>query len=408
MNDSHSQNIKWKRGFFTIAAGQTVSLVGSSAVQFALIWWLARETGSPVMLSVAGLFAFLPQLILGPFVGVWVDRLRRKTVIICADLFIGLVAFIFSLFFFFGSPPYWSACVVLGIRSIGNVFHTPAIQAAIPMLVPSEELVRANGWSQFMQSGAFMLGPVLGAGMYAALPMSIILLSDLVGAIVASATVAAVAIPDPPRPCGNNTRFLEEIKVGAIAFSQDRNLLRVTLTAMIIMIFYSPMASLYPLMISDHFGASEWHASLVQICYSGGMMLCSFLLGRYGKIKNKFKVVYFGLFGLGATALVCGVLPKSMSCFWLFAVACACMSASGTLYNIPYIAYMQENIPPELLGRAFSLMSSIMAVTMPVGLLIAGPFAEWKGVSLWFLIAGIAIIIITAVSAFVVLRKKTS
>ena len=114
----------------------------------------------------------MPQLVLGPFAGVWIDRLKRKTVMIGADLFIALAAGVFALLFLFGTPPYWAACAVLGVRAVGNVFHTPAIQAAVPMLVPGEQLVRANGWSQFMQSGAFMLGPVLGAALYAALPLS--------------------------------------------------------------------------------------------------------------------------------------------------------------------------------------------------------------------------------------------
>jgi len=97
--NQHQKN-NWKRDFLTIASGQTVSLIGSAAVQFSLIWWLASETGSPIMMSIAGVFVFLPQFILGPFVGVWVDRLSRKTVIIAADLFIGLAALVFS-----ASPP---------------------------------------------------------------------------------------------------------------------------------------------------------------------------------------------------------------------------------------------------------------------------------------------------------------
>ena len=76
---------KWKQKFLTIAAGQTVSLIGSSAVQFALIWWLASETGSPMMMALSGLVAFLPQIFLGPFAGVWIDRLKRKYVAIRTD-----------------------------------------------------------------------------------------------------------------------------------------------------------------------------------------------------------------------------------------------------------------------------------------------------------------------------------
>lgn len=105
----------------------------------------------------------MPQLILGPFAGVWIDRLKRKRIIICADLFIGLCAAVFAVLFLFMDVPHWVACAVLGLRAVGNVFHTPAISAALPMIVPEQELVRANGWTQFFQSGAFMLGPVLGA-----------------------------------------------------------------------------------------------------------------------------------------------------------------------------------------------------------------------------------------------------
>jgi MreB/Mrl family cell shape determining protein len=223
-----TKQIGWKQKFLTIAIGQTISLIGSSAVQFSLIWWLASETESPMVMALSGLFAFLPQLFLGPFAGVWVDRLKRKYVVIAADLFIGLMAIIIAIYYYLvGNPPYWTVCVILGIRAIGNVFHTPAIQAIVPMLVPKEELIKANGWSQFMQSGAFMLGPVFGAAMYAALPMWLILLTDFIGAVVASICVAVVKIPEVKKSQTEIPRFLAEMKEGAIAdFETTRRMLK--------------------------------------------------------------------------------------------------------------------------------------------------------------------------------------
>ena len=112
----------WRRSFFTVIAGQTVSLLGSSAVQFSLIWWLASETASPMMLAFSGLMAFLPQMLLGPFAGVWIDRLKRKAVLIGADLFTGAVAAAFAaLFVVMEQPPYWTACLALGLRAVGGV-----------------------------------------------------------------------------------------------------------------------------------------------------------------------------------------------------------------------------------------------------------------------------------------------
>lgn len=396
----------WKRGFLTIVSGQTLSLIGSAAVQFSLIWWLASETASPLMMSIAGLFAFLPQLLLGPFVGVWIDRIKRKTVIICADLFQGLIALAFALFFLTGNPPHWSACVVLGVRSLGSVFHTPAISAAVPMLVPEKELVRANGWSRFMQSGAFMLGPVIGAAMYASLPLWIILLSDLLGAAAASITVAAVKIPDPEQTNEQKPHFFREMREGATVFLNDRKLLTITLCAALSMVFYMPLSSYYPLMSSDHFAATAWHGGLVECLYAGGMMLSALLIGKMRNIKNRFWMMHMGLLGLGLSSLFCGVLPSDIAYFWIFAIMCFVMGASGTVYEVPYTAYMQSTIAPEMLGRAFSLMGTLKSAAMPIGLFIAGPIAERYGVSMWFLLSGVAITIVTFISAALVLPRK--
>ena len=64
----------WKRKFFTVAIGQMASLIGSSAVQFALIWWIASETGSVTMMGLSGMVAFLPAALLSPAAGIAADR----------------------------------------------------------------------------------------------------------------------------------------------------------------------------------------------------------------------------------------------------------------------------------------------------------------------------------------------
>ena len=390
----------WKHNFFTVAIGQAISLIGSSAVQFSLIWWMASKTASPMLLAAAGLSAYIPQFVLGPFVGVCIDRLKRKQVIIMADLFTGMIALAFSIFFFIGEPPYWSVCIVLGVRAIGNVFQTPAIQSVIPMLVPRNELVRANSWNQFMQSGSLMLGPVVGAAMYAILPLPIILISDLFGAVAAATTVAITKIPELKQETKGNHHLVIEMKEGLSVFLQNKKLCIITAATAISMIFYMPISSFFPLMSSDYFRVTAWHASIVPFGYAGGMMACYLLIGLHGTIKDKIEAVHLGLLGLGITILLCGILPQSKFFFWVFALLCALMGASGNFYNIPYIAYMQETIPKDKQGRAFSIMNSLMSATMPFGLIIAGPFAEIHGVASWFFLSGVVFIVITGVSFF--------
>lgn len=79
----------WKKQFAVIYTGQAFSILGSAAVQFAVIWWLTIQTESAITLTIASLVAFLPNMLIGPFAGVWIDRYNRRTVMILAD---GLVA----------------------------------------------------------------------------------------------------------------------------------------------------------------------------------------------------------------------------------------------------------------------------------------------------------------------------
>lgn len=393
--------MRWKRTFAVIYSGQTVSLIGSSAVQFALIWWMASESGSAIVLSLAGLFAFLPMLFVGPFAGVFVDRLRLKNVIIFADAFSGLCAALFALLFLFGTPSYFLAYLVLFLRGLGGAFHSPAIQKAIPMLVPADELMRANGFAQFLQSGAFMLGPVIGAALYAAIPLWMVMLTDTLGALAACLTVAAIKIPDPPRENTETPHMWREMKEGAKTLFALRKLFVVTIASTLCMVAFLPLSSLYPLMTSNYLHGTAWHAGIIEFVYAAGMMLAALLVGAHGEVKNKFRMIHASLFLLGLSTLLCGVLPGDIRYFWLFAVLCAIMGASGNLYNIPYMAYAQQNVAPEAMGRVFSLMGSLMSLAMPVGLLIAGPVAQSMGVAFWFLVSGALVAGVALISAVV-------
>lgn len=93
MNHLHiNSNKKWKYRFFILITGQSISVIGSTAVQFSVIWWLSTLTASPMVLAYAGLAAYVPQILLGPLSGVWIDRFDRKKVIILSDLFTGGVS----------------------------------------------------------------------------------------------------------------------------------------------------------------------------------------------------------------------------------------------------------------------------------------------------------------------------
>lgn len=397
----------WKTRFYIITAGQTISSLGSSAVQFAIIWWLAATTDSPLVMSMSGLVAFIPMILIGPFAGVWVDRLKLKNVLIAADLFIAMFAAVFAVVAMAGEPTIWLALAVLFMRSVGDSFHSPAIQKAIPMLVPPEELTRANSIGQFLRSGAYMVGPVLGSALYAAFPLHVVMLTDVIGAIAAAASVAMIKLDTPAVEAGTDSpNMLREMKQGALELFRQKKLFVITMTATACMIAYLPLSSLYPLMASSHFRGTEWHGGAAEFAYALGMLLSAALLGAKGEMKNKNLALHMGLLMMGVAALLAGIIPRDLQYFWIFAVLCTFMGAGGNVYNVPYTVMLQQSIPPEAMGRVFSLIGSLLSLAMPVGLLIAGPVAENVGVGMWFLISGIATAVIAVVSLMITGRME--
>src|SRR6266536_3169204 len=92
-------NQNWARRFFTLWTGQALSLLGSQLVQFAIIWFLTQTTQSATTLAIASMMGLLPQVILSPFIGTWVDRGNRRFILISADATVAFATLILVVLF---------------------------------------------------------------------------------------------------------------------------------------------------------------------------------------------------------------------------------------------------------------------------------------------------------------------
>ena len=386
---------KWKFQFMIVALGQAVSMLGSHGVQFALIWWLAEKTSSPLMLGISGFASYLPMTLFSPLAGIAADRYNRKFISVFSDMGMGSAALIYAVLLYFFDLPVWTVFVMLCVRGIGSTFQQPAIQSIIPQLVPKDQLVKTNGWMQLLNSGSFLLGPVIGASLYAIFPMPIVLMSDVAGAILASIALAVVKIPELEKTEQEEQHFIAEIKEGLQVFKEDKKLFYIVIAEALCMFFYAPLSSLYPLMTSDYFKLSAMYGSAVELSFAIGMMVSSLLFSSVLKINRKIRVSFMGLFGMGVISLLCGIIPPVYAGWFFFAGSCICLGASGNVHTIPLTAYMQETISPDKMGRAFSVLTLISSVTMPIGLLFSSPIAERVGVNVWFFISGLCMIALT-------------
>ena len=397
MNDSI---VSWKKNFLKIYIGQAFSLLSSSAVQFAIIWWITTETGSALALTVASVVGLLPQAIIGLFAGVWIDRYPRKYVMIIADIMVAVSSFILFVLFIFGFESIYIVYLILFLRAIGETFHKPALQAAIPSLVPKAELTKAAGMGQMVNSGTMMAGPMLGALIMSITTLPFVMLLDVFGAFMAVLTLSTVIFPE--QKIKQKQSVLRDMRAGFSAIKANKVLLRLSIPMLISTLIFVPIGTLLPLMVKTFFNGTAWHNGLVQTLFSLGMLISAMIIGITGGMKRQFLMIALSTSLIGFSAIVGGILPSGF--FWLFCIIVFIMGGCGMGFNIPFTAYVQRTIKDEHLGKVLSLITSVMSFAAPVGMFIAGPISESIGISNWMILAG-TFMILTGIISYVLTKK---
>jgi len=376
----------WRTPFFTLYIGQAFSLLSSSAVQFAIIWWITIKTGSAVSLTISSVVGLLPQVLIGPFAGVIIDRYRRKTVMIMADLAVALSSLILGISFILGKPSMAFIYIILFLRAMGETFHKPALQAAIPQLVPREELTRAGGLGQLVSALCSMAGPMLGALLINAVPMHYIMLVDIGGAILAVLALTTVIVPGHAGQTTIRAGIFREMKEGFMAIRKNKALIRATIPVFLTSLVFMPLGSLLPLMVKQYFLGGALQGGIVQTLFSIGMVASAIVFGLFGQSKRPFAMISLSSFLLGLCSIAGGMLsPKA---FRAFCIVVFVIGTTGMMGHIPYMAYIQKSVAAENLGKVISTVTSIISIGIPLGMFMAGPIAEQVGVGTWMIGVG--------------------
>ncbi len=395
--------VNWQRRFFTIWSGQAVSLLGSNLVQFALIWWLTKSTGSATVLALATLVGMLPNILVGPFAGALVDRWNRRVVMIAADSIIALFSLFLAGLFLAGLAQVWMVFVVMAIRSIGGAFHWPAMQASTSLLVPHKQLARIAGMNQMLFGLMNIVAPPLGAYLMEILPMGSILMIDVGTAAFAVFALAMIRIPQPkksPEPAsgGGLNTMLRDMQSAFRYVAGWGGFMALAGIAMVVNFLATPAFSLVPILVTKHFNGEAMQLGLMNSVWGFGVVAGGLILSAWGGFRKKIYTSLAGLIGMGAGILLLGLIPSQA--FLLGVLAIGCAGIMNPIANGPLFAIFQTSIAPEMQGRVFALISSLSGLISPISLLVAGPIADAWGVQVWYVAGGAMCILMAVVALF--------
>jgi len=379
----------WKKIFIIIWSGQFFSILTSTLVNFAIIIWLSIHTGSAQVLAFAAIAAILPQAVVGPFTGVFIDRWNRKMIMIFADLFVAFCTVIIAALFFFEIRGTGYIYFLLVLRSLGSALHQPAMQASVPLLAPKSELTRIAGVNEAILSVGNIAGPALAAVMLGIMDISYVMLVDAVGAAAAVTTLLFVKIPNPERSEHIENNFGREFKEAFTAIHAVKGMTLLFLFMVIVMFFLMPVGVMFPLMTLQHFSGTTYQMSIIEAVWGIGMLAGGGLMGIMKYRKNDVKLLNVTYLIIGLTFALSGMLPHS-GYIW-FVVFTIIAGIAGSANHAMFAAVIQKKIDPVYLGRVFSVNFSITLFPAMLGLLGTGFVADSIGITAAFIISGTVI-----------------
>ena len=396
-------NRSWQRTFFVIWIGQAFSLFGSNLVQFALVWWLTKTTGSPVVLATATFMALLPNVFLAPFAGALVDRWNRQKVMILADGGIAFATLILVILFWSGRIQIWHVYLIMFIRALGSTFHWPAMRASTSLMVPQKHLSRIAGLNEALGGLMNIVSPPLGALLLEILPMQHVLSIDILTAFLAILPLLFVTIPQPIKKLSEETitprQLLADVVEGYHYMVKWTGLFILTIMATIVNFLINPAFTFTPLLVTKVFNGGVWQLSWMESVFSIGVVTGGLLLSVWGGFRRQIFTIMMGVTGMGLGILLITFAPQNM--FYLAVIGMAVTGFMNPITNGSISTIMQARVAPEMQGRVFTLLNSLASAMSPLGMLAAVPVAERFGIRAWFFLGGISCFLLALIGLLI-------
>ncbi|MDR2611189.1 MAG: MFS transporter, partial [Clostridiales Family XIII bacterium] len=277
--------VNWKRNTALFLGGQAVTLIGSSLVGYAVLWYVTLETQSGAMMTLFTVAVTAPTFFIAPFGGVWADRYNRKNLINISDGIIAAVSLFIALCFSFGIAGILLLLACSVARSLGQGVQMPAVNALIPQLAPEKHLVRVNSLNSMIQSISMIGSPALSGVLMSVAPIQVILFIDVVTAAIGISilyffvrvpqvetseadSAAETGEPDgaggltgetgTEKKEGAGRSYLHEIRDSLSYIRTNSFVLRLIIYSGVMAILITPCALLTPLQVARDFGPDVW------------------------------------------------------------------------------------------------------------------------------------------------------
>ncbi|MGD9729754.1 MAG: MFS transporter [Nitrospiraceae bacterium] len=389
------------RDFTLVWWGQMVSQVGDGVSKLALLWFVYAITGSPLKTTIIGLLQTLPPILFGPFIGVIVDRLPKKLLLIGSDLIravgLGVIPCLISVVSFSIERLY----ILVFVHAVASAIFGPALTASIPSLVARHEFTAANALLQTTTSIGIIIGPALSGVGIATMSSQEVLCVNAVSYVVSAACFLFVRFPRTEsmfEPHHSFADTLQDVKVGFHYVLLDQRMILLLIGAASSYTFASSaFSTLFPV-----FGQKLLDLGPIEVGYLWSAFGVGLLLVSLGLISLSGRPLYRRIQIMSASSLVSGCAMIGM--VWTtnrFVAALLMMvigMGAGTLTPIAW-GVLQEISPASLLGRVLAIYNLGAMTSAIAGMTLFGWTTQEFGERLSVVGIGIGFLLTALVAA---------
>ena len=365
------------RDFLKLWSGETISVFGSQITLLALPWIAATILHvSPFEFGLLGTIEFLPFIMLSLPAGVWVDRLRRRPILIAGDVGRAVSLASIPIAFYFDGLTIWQLYVVGFINGCLTVFFDVSYQSYLPSIVDRDQLVEGNSKLEITRSASQILGPGMAGPLIDLVKAPFAILLDALSFLVSAVMVLWIRRPEPPpevhdATTGPRPSMRQEIGAGLRYVTGHRWLRSIAATTGTSNLFSNVSGAILLLwLVNDH----DFSASQLGFAFSlgsFGVLGAALTASRISRWLGVGRTLVVSSIGFGIAGLPLILAPADL----LFPAVAGSVFLGGyfgVVWNINQISLRQAITPTRMQGKMNATMRFIVWGTIPLGMIAGG------------------------------------
>lgn len=395
------------RNFSLLFWGQLTSQIGDSLNRVALLWFVYQLTGSAMKMVIIGLLQTIPPLVLGPFIGVYVDRANKKRLMVWVDLARTVLVLSIPILYAVGELTLERLYAAVFLLAFVSMLFGPALSSAVPLIVRKDQLTAANALLQTTTNIGILVGPLVSGIGIALIGSQNVLYADAATFFVSALCLIPMQIRAvQSRPAGaERPAWRQELMAGwrFVCFEQP-TVLNLMLAAALYSLAASAFAFMLPVFAEQNLSATALEVGVLWSVLGAGMLAASTWLASFtqGDLTGRFTLIFRSMI-VGGFAM-CGL---SLLTAPMIAGAFILVIGGSTALFMPIVWGMLQEVTPEpLLGRVFATFSTGSMASAMAGMAGFGWAADAMGPHVSLLGIGVVLLSTACVAAFSIRRFR--